>query len=341
MAQSLRRRSVLAGLGTASMLGKASAAETITVTAFGGVYEKTIREVIIPDFEKASGAKAQVMSGQPEQWMAQIEANKAPPPIDVLMNGVDGALLAIKSGIVEKLDPAKIPNLADIPPKLTEIAKGYGVIFTFGSWGFAYHQRLTDPPRTYKDLIDGVTKGKYRVALPNAGYTGTPQVLIWALADVLGGSVDNIDPAFAAIKKMQPNASFFSSITDPLTLLQSGEADISLYPDGRTWAAYDSGATWINFINPKEGAVNLPSLAQKVKGGSDLGWQYINSLLAPGPQAEVVARMEYGTSNPKVQLPPKLAARITPWQDCRWAPFERISELKNSWIERWNKEIGA
>jgi putative spermidine/putrescine transport system substrate-binding protein len=54
---------------------------------------------------------------------------------------------------------------------------------------------------------------------------------------------------------MKPNTTFFSSITDPLTLLQSGEADISLYPDGRTWAAYDSGATWIRFLNPREGAV--------------------------------------------------------------------------------------
>ena len=197
------------------------------------------------------------------------------------------------------------------------------MVFTFGSWGFAYHERLKEPPRSFAELVDGTIKGKWRVALPNAGYTGTPQVLIWALADALGGSVDNVDPAFDAIKKMKPNISFFASITDPLTLLESGEADLSLYPDGRTWAAYDSGAKWIRFLNPKEGGVNLPAIVQKVKNGSDLAWEYINSMLAPGPQSEVVKRLNYETSNPKAVLPPEIRARITPWQQCRFAPAER------------------
>jgi putative spermidine/putrescine transport system substrate-binding protein len=347
MGNSLGRRSLVRGVGGGAALLAAgrtplfAAAPPIVVTAFGGVFEKTIREVIVADFEKKTGTKAQVMGGQPEQWMAQVEANRAHPPIDVILNNVDGAILAGKLGLVEKLDPAKIPNLADIPKQLTDIAQGWGVIFTFGSWGFAYHERLKEPPKTYAELIEGTISGKYRTALPNAGYAGTPAVLIWAFADVLGGSVDNVTPAFDAIKKMKPNTAFFSSITDPLTLLQSGEADISLYPDGRTWAAYDAGATWIRFLNPKEGAVNLPSVAQKVTNGSDLGWTYLNTMLDPVLQAQVVERLEYGTSNPKVQLPPKMKARITPWQECRWAPFEKINGVKAAWVERWNKEINA
>jgi len=341
------RRALVRGLGGGAALLAAgqrpsfAAPQSIVVTSFGGVFEKTIREVIVPDFEKNTGAKAQVMSGQPEQWMAQVEANRAHPPIDVMFNNIDGAILAGKMGLVEKLDPAKIPNLADIPKQLTDIVQGWGVIFTFGSWGFAYHERLKNPPKSYAELIDGTINGKWRAALPNAGYTGTPAVLIWALADVLGGSVDNVTPAFDAIKKMKPNTAFFSSITDPLTLLQSGEVDISLYPDGRTWAAYDTGATWIKFLNPKEGAVNLPSITQKVANGSELGWSYINSQLDPVLQAQVVDRLEYGTSNPKVKLPPQLQARITPWQECRWAPFEKIAAVKAAWVERWNKEINA
>jgi putative spermidine/putrescine transport system substrate-binding protein len=345
MQSGLRRRQMLGGLGGAFALGcgisAARAAETITVTAFGGVYEKAIREVIVPDFEKATGAKAQILGGQPEQWMAQVQANPAHPPIDVMMCNFDLALIAQRAGLIEKLTPQKIPNLADIPQQLLDMANSYAVIFTFGSWGFAYHERVKNPPRSFVELVDGTVAGTWRVALPNAGYTGTPQVLIWALADVLGGSADNVTPAFDAIKKMKPNASFFAGITDPLTLLESGEVDISLYPDGRTWASYDAGAKWIRFINPKEGGVNLPSLATKVKNGSDLGWAYINSLLAPGPQAEVVQRLNYGTSNPKVQLSAEFQKRITPWQQCRWAPAEKIAQYKSAWIERWNKEINA
>lgn len=319
----------------------ARAAEPITVTAFGGIFETTIREVIVADYEKRTGNKARVLSGSPEQWMAQIEANRAHPPIDVILNQVDTCLVAGRMGLVEKFTVEKLPNLADIPQQLSDMLGGWGMVFTFGSWGFAYHERVKEPPRSFAELVDGTIKGKWRVALPNAGYTGTPQVLIWSLADVLGGSVANVDPAFDAIKKMKPNAVFFASITDPLTLLESGEADISLYPDGRTWAAFDGGAKWLRYLNPKEGGVNLPSIVQKVKNGSDLAWDYINTMLAPGPQSEVVRRLNYETSNPKAVLPPEIKARITPWQQCRFAPAEPVAAAKAGWIERWNKEINA
>ena len=324
------------------MLGpRAWAADPITVTSFGGVFETTIREVIVADYEKRTGNKARVLSGSPEQWMAQVQASPAHPPIDVLLNQIDTCLVAGRTGLVEKLTVDKVPNMADMPPEMVKMLEGWGMVFTFGSWGFAYHERLKEPPRSFAEMVDGVIKGKYRVALPNAGYTGTPQVLIWALADALGGSVDNVDPAFDAIKKMKPNASFFASITDPLTLLESGEVDLSLYPDGRTWAAFDSGATWIRYLNPKEGGVNLPSIVQKVKNGSDLAWDYINTMLAPGPQSEVVKRLNYETSNPKAVLPPAIKARITPWQQCRFAPADALAKAKAGWIERWNKEINA
>jgi len=58
------------------------------------VFEKTIREVIVPDFDRNTGAQAQVPSGQPKQSMAQIEANRAYPVIDVMFNNVDGAIPA-------------------------------------------------------------------------------------------------------------------------------------------------------------------------------------------------------------------------------------------------------
>jgi len=340
------QRRLLGGLAGGALLApmlprRALAADPITVTSFGGVFETTIREVIVADYEKRTGNKARVLSGSPEQWMAQIEADRAHPPIDVLLNQIDTCLVAGRTGLVEKLAADKVPNMADMPTTLVEMLQGWGMVFTFGSWGFAYHEKLKDPPRSFVEFVDGTIKGKWRVALPNAGYTGTPQVLIWSLADVLGGSATNVDPAFDAIKKMKPNASFFASITDPLTLLESGEVDISLYADGRTWAAYDSGAKWLRYINPKEGGVNLPAIVQKVKNGSDLAWEYINSMLAPGPQAEVERRMNYETSNPRAVLPPDIKARITPWQQCRFAPADQVAAAKASWIERWNKEIDA
>ena len=71
------------------------------------------------------------------------------------------------------------------------------------------------------------------------GFAETAHVLIWSFSDIMGGSIDNVDPAFATIQKMKANSVFWNGISDPLTLLESGEADISIYVDGRTWAAFE------------------------------------------------------------------------------------------------------
>ena len=96
---------------------------------------------------------------------------------------------------------------------------------------------------------------------------------------------------------MKPNSVFWTGISDPLTLMESGEADIAVYVDGRTWAHYDAGAKWIRYINPTEGGVMQPSIAQKVKNGSDAAWEYINSLLSPVPAAEVAKRLNFGVGS--------------------------------------------
>ena len=346
----IHRRTLLRGLG-AGLAGSILPAgfgsrafaqgQTITVTAFGGIWEQTIRDVMVTDYEKRTGNKANVQIGGPQQWMAQIESNRAKPPIDILMNSVDLAIVAGRNGLVEPVSVEKIPNLKDVPQRFIDVAEGNGVLFTYGAWGLAYHERLKNPPKSFAEFVDGTIKGKWRAALPNSGYTGTPQILIWSLADALGGSVDNVDPAFDAIKKMKPNSVFWTGISDPLTLMESGEADIAVYVDGRTWAHYDAGAKWIRYINPKEGGVMQPSIAQKVKNGSDAAWEYINSLLSPVPAAEVAKRLNFGVGSGKVEYSDTLKQRITPWQDTRWPPFEKLGTLQAGWLDRWNREIRA
>lgn len=343
--RTLLRNAIAGGVGLAASglrIGHVNAqTQTITVTAFGGIWEQTIREVMVPDFTKRTGHRANVLIGGPQQWMAQIEANRAKPPIDVLMNTVDLALIAGRTGLVEPLTKDKVPNLVDIPPRFLEVAEGKGSLFTYGAWGLAYHERVKNPPKSFKEFVDGTIAGRWRASIPNMGYTGTPQILIWSLADVLGGSVDNVAPAFDAIKRMRPNCVFWTGISDPLTQLETGEADVAVYVDGRAWAHYDAGAKWMRYVNPTEGGVMQPSIAQKVKNGSDAAWEYINSLLSPIPQAEVAKRLNFGVSNSKVTYPEPLASRITPWKDTRWPPFDKTGVAQREWLERWNREIKA
>ncbi len=342
------RRHVLkgaAGLGLLSLAPlqqlRAQTSE-ITVTSFGGIWEEAIRDIFVAEFTKRTGVEAEIQIGGPAQWMSQIEANLDSPPIDVLVNTIDLALIAGETGLVEKIRADKVPNLAKIPDRFTDVVEGWGTCFDYGAAGLAYNrERLPNPPKSFVEFVDRCAAGDFVASLPSISYSPTPQILIWSFADVFGGSVDDVGPAFDAIKKMGDNAIFYSSVTEFLNHLASGEADIGIYWDGRTWAYYDSGQTWIDFINPSEGSVMNPVVVQKVVNTPDVAWDYIDVMLAAAPQTRFAEVLNYGVTNVDVVYPPELAKRITPWEATRWPPFKQIGAMIPKWVDRWNREIGA
>lgn len=344
----ITRRTLLAGTGAVGALAltgdgsRAQAVSKITVTSYGGIWERAVRECFVSDFKKRMNIDAEVLIGGPPQWMSQIEANKDKPPIHVLVATPDSASVAFKSGIVEPITKEKVPNLVDIPQRFIDISYGHGAAFDYGAAGIAYNKdRIKDPPKSIKELVERTIKGEWRAGFPTIAFAPGAQAFIWSFADALGGGVDNLDPFFDAVKKMRKNVVFWTGVTDFLNLMDSGEVDIGIYYDGRTWAHYDTGKNYIGFINPAEGAIMSPVCVMKVKNAPDIAWEYINSMLAPEPQAKFAKIMNFGVTNSKVQYDAVVKERITPWDKTRWPPNEKIGELLPKWTERWNKEIGA
>lgn len=343
----LHRRTILSGAAAAAAgalpgagMARAQARHRLSVTSYAGIWEKAVRDIFVAEFRSRTGMDADVLIGGPPQWMSQIEANKVAPPIHVLVNTIDLALIAGRTGLVEKLDPAKVPSIADVPQRFVDLVDGWGVCFDYGSAGLAYHRgRVRNPPKSFVEFVERAEKGEFKVSLPGIAYAPTPQILIWSLADVFGGSVDNVDPGFAAIRRMRRNTIFYNGATDFLNHLESGEADIGIYFDGRTWAHYSSGASWIGYINPSEGGVMNPVVAQKVVNSPEAAWTYIDVMLSPGPQLKFAEALQYGVTNSRVQYPPQLAERITPWEQTRFPPFEALGRKIPEWVDRWNREI--
>lgn len=345
------RRRILQGAAAAGVAGAlplgfrgalAADVERITVTSFGGIWERAVKECFVPDFKARTGVDADVLIGGPPQWINQVEANRDNPPIHAMVATVDSAFVAGRAGLVDLPTPEKLSNLPDVPKRFVDIVGGFGVCFDYGAAGIAYNKEVvTDPPKSLEELVDRTAKGDFVCALPNIAYSSTPIMLIWSLADAFGGSVDNVDPAFAAIQKMRKNVRFWSGVTDFLNLMDSGETDLGLYWDGRTWAHHDAGGTYIDFLNPTEGAALSPVAVMKVKNAPDIAWEYVNSMLAPVPQAKFSEILNYGVTNSKVQYSDKLAKRITPWEQTRIPPYLDVGARLGEWTERWNKEVGA
>jgi putative spermidine/putrescine transport system substrate-binding protein len=341
------RRAATRLIGAAIALGiwaGAAQGADLVATAYGGIWEKAFRECYVSEFEKQTGKKVEVVLGTPTQWANQIAASSGKPPIDVIVNTIDGAYDMINRGIVDRFDAAKLTHLAQIDPKFLEIAKGYGSIVNYGGMGIAYNTKaIKNPPATWNDFVEGVKKGTYKAAIPHISYVSTHLTTLWMLNNVYGGSVDNIQPGLDAIKAMKDsgNLVFWKDPNEFLNLIKSGEIDIGMYWDGRSWAFADDGNPEISYYNPKPGSVINPTLVQKTKGSSDLAWAFIDIMLSPGPQACFGNIIQYGMSNTKVTYSPKVGPRITKMDEIVWPPFEAVPSRLADWVEKWNKQIGG
>jgi putative spermidine/putrescine transport system substrate-binding protein len=296
----------------------------------------------VAPFEAKTGAKANVALGGPPQWLAQVEASPDKPPIDVLIMTPDLALIAAKKGLVDDFTVDKLPNLAQIPQVFTDSVLGKGTVFDYGVAGLTYNKdKVKKPPKSFAEFVDRTAAGEWVASLPGITYAVTPIMLIWAMAKALGGGVTNVDPFFNAMKKMRKNVIFWGGPNDFFNHLQSGEAEIGVYFDGRTWTHFDAGATWIGFINPSEGGSLNAVAVQKPKNASALAWDYLDIVLSADAQLKFAELLNYGVTNEKVVYPPKLAERITPWQKAQFPPYDEIAVVRNEWVDRWNREIGT
>lgn len=339
------RRGVL-GLAAATGLGlhlarRANAqGRSITVTALGGIWEEAVRTCFVKPYEQATGNTARVLIGSPPQWLAQVEANPANPPIDAMVTIPDLAIAAIRKGLMDRFTPERTPNMVHTPAQFIEPLDGHGVLFDYGVAGLTYHkERVKQPPRSFAEFVDRTAKGEWQASLPGIGYAVTPIMLIWAVSRALGGGVDNVDPFFDAVKRMGRNVAFWNSPNDFENALSSGDADIGVYFDGRTWAWFDSGATFAGFLNPSEGGSINAIAIQKPKNANEAVWPYLDVMLGAEAQLAFAAKLNYGVTNSRVVYPPELAARITPWQQAALPPYAAIAEKRAAWVDRWNREI--
>lgn len=315
--------------------------QTLNVTAYGGAWEQAIRDCFVAPFEQKTGAKATVALGGPPQWLAQVEASPDSPPLDVLIMTPDLAITAAQSGLMDDFTVEKIQNLAKIPREFTDACLGKGTYFDYGVGGITYDDRkVKEAPKSFAEFVDRVSKGEFVASVPSISYAVTPIMLIWAMADALGGGVDNVDPFFEAMEKMKDNLVFWGGPNDFFNHLASGEADLGIYFDGRTWNAYDQGAEWIRFINPEEGGALIAVAIQKPVNANPLAWDYLNEILDAENQAKFADIMNYAVTNEDVVYSAKLKDRVTPWQKTAFPPYAEIAKVRNEWVDRWNREIG-
>ena len=149
--------------------GAQQKAANIVVTSYGGIWVDAVKN-FVNCFKAQTGADAQILIGTPTEWQAKVLANRANPPINVLV-GVDyDTFRGMEAGIFEKVTPERVPNLKDIPKTFYETYDSFAVTLDWGAFGLLYNKRkIKNPPTSWKEFFERTLKGEFgkKVSLPS------------------------------------------------------------------------------------------------------------------------------------------------------------------------------
>lgn len=331
-----------------SQTGKSSDAsdgKTLVLAAYGGSYEKKMKEILIPKFEKEYGVKVKYITGSSVDTLSELQAQKDNPQIDVAFLD-DGPQAQAKSfNLLAPLDEKIVTNLQDV----YEIAKdkdnigvGFGIITT----GLAYNkdyfeQNGLEQLDSWNDLSDPAFKGK--LVLPSIANTyGVHLLLMAAIAN--GGNEENIEPGFEKLKEMAENAVTFDKTADVSNYFLQGQTVASAWGSSRVYTLQDSGFP-IEYVIPEEGAPALMATVSVVKDApnADLAQKFVNFILSEDAQVEFAQSLFDGPVNKKVKLDGDITKKLVYGEDeiaklikVNW---EYVNKKRAEWTERANKEI--
>lgn len=318
-----------------------AAAADLTVAAWGGLWEQSLRKCVVEPFEKKTGKKVDIVLGTVVQWLNQIQANPSKPPIDIVYNTSDGSFDAINRGLVDRFTLDKVPNVADLTPDFANIGGGFGTVHNYGGMGIIYNSTtVKDPPKNWNEFVEGTLAGKWKAMAPNLNLGTT--VNIWQFAKQYGGDVDNIQPGLDKLKAMMDsgNLSFWGEPNQVLNSLKSGDIDLAMYWDGRSWAFIADGNSEYKYVTPDPGVVVAVTWIQKIKNSPDIAWDYVNMSLSKEAQTCFGSALRYGVANAKVTFDEAIKKLITPVDKLILPPFKDLPARQSKWVEAWNKQIG-
>ena len=346
-----QRRKILQAMGLAGAVSLSfgskaafAASGSLVATTFPGAWEESQRTILLPAFRAASGVSAVLSASQAVDTLTKLTAARNNPPFDVVMMDEGPYLEGVAQGLFEQIPSAKVPNLADLPPRFID-PKGLGAYVSGQVYGIAYNtERVKTVPRSWNDLLKPEFKG--RVGLVSLDSTlGT--VWMVALAKMLGGDEDHMDPAFDFIKRLMPNVGAVAANPGALgTLFQQGQVDIACHYINNVESLKAKGVP-IELARPESNWGLVRSTMNIVKNTQvpDLAAAYINTALSVGVQQQMTSAPYYvAPTNTKVPFGAALASiahSASEMESFVQVDWSRINPRRAEYIDRFNRLVKA
>lgn len=334
MLAALAASSLAAPFATAPAAAQSFAGRKLISSGFGGSTMDIIQAAVFTPFQAQSGASTTQVPMQSAAALARMKAEAGNPQIDMYQFSGGQEAFAKEQGFSQPM--TGVTRLGGIPTSLKD-PDGHWVTWAVIAEGIVYRtDKFQTPPTSYKDFFKPEYKGHIAFPAISNGY-GVDFLVM--LAKAFGGSEDDIDPGFEAMKKIK-DETIFRAASDLPTLFGQGDIWMMPYDTGNTFKLQQAGLP-VAFASPEEGspAVHITACIAKGAKNADVAGAAIDAMLKPEAQIEIARTMRWTASNPETVLPPDLAAHVPSVDKLAQLDRTKINAARPRWIERWNREI--
>ncbi|CAE6950069.1 Required for the activity of the bacterial periplasmic transport system of putrescine [Vibrio sp. B1REV9] len=264
-------------------------------------WSEYLPQSIIEDFTKETGIKVNYATFESNETMyAKLKLIDG-EGYDIVVPSTYYVSKLANDGLLHRIDKSKIDSFSQLDSSIMNQSfdpqNQYSLPYMWGSTAIGYNS----------DVVDG-SKLTGWADLWNSEYAGqlllTDDVRdVMGMSLILGGhSVNSQDPkelqqAYDRLTKLKPNVMVFNSDAPHVPLI-TGEVNVGMQWNGTAYRALQENPA-IRFVYPQEGAIFwmdnivIPEKAQN----KDAAYTFINFLLRPENQAEVVKEIGYAVPN--------------------------------------------
>lgn len=297
-----------------------------------------MKEFVFPVIEKQHGMRIVFDGTRSLVNLEKMRADRAAPRMSVVLMDDPVMQLAWDDGLVARLTPGAVPNLARIKPAAVHLD---------GAWanyqqpwaGIAYNKKAApNGVPSYASLWEPANKG--RVIVPSLQNTEGLSTLLAAAHLETGKPFQDaqydMDAGFRKLASLKPNVlTVYTNQPQAENLLESGEAPImSGQFSSYTLIRAAAGAP-VGLSAPREGIFAMPSGICKVKGGPNeaAADAFIDAFLGPEVQAILVEKSFVLPTNPAAAIPAGFEVPADPFAP-DWA---HVNKNREAWIQKWNQ----
>ena len=309
------RRGILFGAGAVAwtnltIINKASAATALRVLSWPGYDEKPV----VGEFEEANKVKVEFKNYIGGEQMLQYFAQVPKGSFDAIISDAEYIQKFVAQGVLDTLNPADFPNLADYHPKYRDFplmrapdGKMWGIATRFSCYGISYNKKFVSEEEvdSWQSLLEPKFKGKtvmFDWYLPNMSNASL------AVFPNNERPYDISDAQLADVKtwmmKLRPQISSFAEQNQGLvSALANEDAIVTPYGDmdiEMTVAGYD------NFVShiPKEGSIRWSEAACLCKDSSnkELALKWIQYMSGAKVQSNLVYTKGFKARAPNLKV---------------------------------------